>query len=181
MWEHTENMVGTQKEKNCISTPPLPPPKKDEPSLMQILFPKVIRYHIFGLNLIPFARAWAPILYINSLRPCVTELGFQARAGHGRSEWLAVTVASKGGLGTGEELTGGDGGEHGRARERGWLAVTVASTGGLSTGESLQVLCVLYIEKEEWSLPWSRTDSRRIFFPFFPVSQCVLTMFPLSS
>jgi len=27
--------------------------------------------------------------------------------------------------------------------------VTVASTGGLGTGESLQVLCVLYIEKEE--------------------------------
>jgi len=45
MWEHKNNMVGTQKEKNYISTPP--PPKKDEPSLMQILFPKVIRYHIF--------------------------------------------------------------------------------------------------------------------------------------
>jgi hypothetical protein len=37
------------------------------------------------------------------------------------------------------------------------------------------------IKKEEWSLPWSRTDSRRIFFPFFPVSQCVLKVFPLSS
>ncbi len=44
----------------------------------------------------------------------MTELRFQARAGHGRSEWLAVTVASKGGLGTGEGLTGCDGGEHGR-------------------------------------------------------------------
>jgi hypothetical protein len=38
MWEHTENMVGTHN------------PKEGKPSLMQILFPKVIRYHIFGMN-----------------------------------------------------------------------------------------------------------------------------------
>jgi len=83
--------------------------------------------------------------HLFSLRPCVTELGSvtDGRPGPARQKrergWLAVTVASKAGLGTGESLQ--------------VLCV-------LGTGESLQVLCVLYIVKGEWSLPWSRTDNR---------------------
>jgi hypothetical protein len=66
--------------------------------------------------------------HLFSLRPCVTELGSvtDGRPGPARQKrergWLAVTVASKAGLGTGESLQ--------------VLCV-------LGTGESLQVLCVL--------------------------------------
>ncbi len=98
------------------------------------------------------------ILYINSLRLSVRDW---ARVRHGRTtgpgpaktdvvnDWLWRWPARAG-----------------WARERGWLAVTVASTGGLGTGESLQVLCVLYIVKGEWSLPWSLFGRGEDLFSF---------------
>ncbi len=86
----------------------------------------------------------------------LTDLGVQARAGHGRgADWLWRWPTRAGWARESPCRSCAR-----WARERGWLAVTVASTGGLGTGESLQVLCVHYIVKGEWSLPWSRTDSR---------------------